>query len=74
MLSLLLIAAAPIAMPVQEAVPAAETAQAKKICKRSQDTGSRLLSRPVCKTQAEWDAEARAGDDQVRRQTNRPNQ
>lgn len=38
----------------------------KKICKGRVNTGSRLRSKPVCKTQAEWDAEAALNADATR--------
>ncbi len=44
----------------------APTPKAEKICKGRVNTGSRLRSKPVCKTQAEWDAEAATNADSTR--------
>lgn len=63
MLFALLFAAASPA-PSQDAQP--PKPRAEKICKGRVNTGSRLRSKPVCKTQAEWDADAAQSLDAAR--------
>ncbi len=63
MLFALLFAAA-VPAPVQDT--ATETPKAEKICKGRVNTGSRLRSKPICKTQAEWDAESAKEADSTR--------
>ncbi|WP_315761155.1 hypothetical protein [Sphingomonas sp. Y38-1Y] len=62
--ALLLVAALPQTQPAPAPVTKAEPA--KKICKGRANTGSRLRSKPVCKTQAEWDSDAALNADQTR--------
>jgi len=42
----------------QQAEPVPAPVKEKKICRVQETTGSRLSSRRICKTQAEWDAVA----------------
>ncbi len=51
----------------QQAEPAPAPVKEKKICRVQETTGSRLSSRRICKTQAEWDAVAlvRAGSERL---------
>lgn len=42
-------------------------AKAKLICKREVPVGSLIASRKTCMTKAQWDAQARDGNDEARR-------
>ncbi|MEZ0497193.1 hypothetical protein ACAX61_12950 [Sphingomonas sp. IW22] len=62
--AILLVAALPV-MPAQADGTAAPKAE-KKICRGLTKTGTRVRAKPVCKTQAEWDADAQANHDHAR--------
>jgi hypothetical protein len=62
-------AAPPPTTATVQAKPAADTDDAKKICRRYKATGSRLADRTVCKTRAEW----RDDNIEIRRQMNNHN-
>lgn len=73
MFMLTLIAPLLLTTGVQQA-PAAKSDPApsdRKVCRRIHATVSRIAPPPVCKTQAEWDAEARAHHDDMERGRNR---
>ncbi|MES2754962.1 MAG: hypothetical protein V4659_09890 [Pseudomonadota bacterium] len=57
----LLSAPATAADPVttDQTAPATTKVKVKKVCRAPNQTGSRLGNNKVCKTQDEWDAEAR---------------
>ena len=48
-------AAAAQAPAPQPAAPAAKPAKDKRVCKATEETGSRLGRKTICRTQAEWD-------------------
>ena len=51
------IAAAPVALSAEQPAPTeikTAAAEEKKICRKTEVTGSRLGSKKVCKTKAEW--------------------
>ncbi|HTG38682.1 hypothetical protein [Sphingomonas sp.] len=64
----LLAAALPLS-PVQDDRAEAPRAE-KKICKGQAKTGTRVRAKRVCKTQAEWDADAQLNQDQARGMSN----
>ncbi|MDQ1158179.1 hypothetical protein QE385_002506 [Sphingomonas sp. SORGH_AS 950] len=44
-----------LALSGQQAEPTPAPVKEKKICRAQETTGSRLASKRICKTQAEWD-------------------
>lgn len=72
MLIALLFAASPMPHGHQETAPA--TPAPKKICRRGEETGSRLRAPSICRTQAEWDAIEKASGDQASRAMERERQ
>lgn len=68
-IGLSLTVAAPVAA---QAMPTADAAKEKKICRRQEVTGSFIGSKAVCHTKAEWasidEANSNAASDSLRRQ------
>jgi hypothetical protein len=69
---LFIVAATVLAMPVAAQKTPAAPAQVgadkdKLICKREVPVGSLIASRKTCMTKAQWEAQARDGNDEARR-------
>jgi hypothetical protein len=58
--------------PTQVQAPKTLKAQDKVVCRSINTTGSRISSERVCKTRAEWDADADATRDQLENAPRRP--
>lgn len=62
-----------LALAGQQAEPAPAPVKEKKICRVQETTGSRLSSKRICKTQAEWDEIAANAHNDVQSATDRLN-
>ena len=62
-----------LALAGQQAEPAPVPVKEKKICRVQETTGSRLSSKRICKTQAEWDEIAANARNDVQSATDRLN-
>lgn len=60
------LAGAPVVMAEETTPPAAQDDGEKVICKRIEDTGSRVRKTKVCHTKAEWDAKEKGAQDTLR--------
>ena len=58
--------------PAQVQVEKTQKPQDKLVCRSINTTGSRISSERVCKTRAEWDADADATRDQFENSPRRP--
>lgn len=56
-----------LALAMQSAaVPAQPTASEKKVCRTSEDTGTRMGRRRICKTESDWERDKREAEDFAR--------
>ncbi|MDZ7283080.1 hypothetical protein KV697_09720 [Sphingomonas sanguinis] len=62
-----------LALTGQQAEPAPAPVKERKICRVQETTGSRLASKRICKTQAEWDEIAANARNDVQNATDRLN-
>mgnify|MGYP003576068641 CR=1 FL=1 len=68
---LLLLPVALLASPAQAEAKKEQPDPNKKVCKYERDTGSRIVSRKICMTRAEWDEQARTVRDDISGSRNR---
>ena len=68
---LMLLPVALLASPAQAETKKEQPDPNKKICKYERETSSRIVSKKICMTRAEWDEQARTVRDDINGSRNR---